>query len=130
MGIILLLALLTRIDHDPILHDSVDVIEINHCYSDKGEKRFTQAIFWRWQNSYPNGRYVVVDWRMLREDKKPYPRKDYEKNCYYLTWWDQNFWRRVKSISFKETWTQHDPEVENRKVHPVERRRGLYRKRG
>ena len=127
MGIILLIALLTRIENDPILHDSVDVIEVNHCYSEAGEERFTQVIFWRWQNSYPDGRYVVVDWRMIKE-KQLLPRRDHRKKCYYLIWWDQNFWRSVKSISFKETWTQYDPEVDNRKLHPVERRRGLHKK--
>ena len=124
MGIILLIALLTRIENDPILYDSVDVIELNHCYSEEGEKRFTQVIFWGLRNSYPGGEYVVVDWRM---DKKQqlYPRKNHKDQYYYLVWLDENYWRNVKSISFKETWTQYDPEVENRKIHPVDRRRGL-----
>ena len=125
MGIFLAFALSLTIDHDLLIYDSVDVIEINHCYGSDGEKRFTQTIFWEWKNFYPEGNYIVVDWRIVKDQPQPHPRKDYSKGGYTLIWNDQGTWRRVRSVSMRETWTQYDPELDNRQIFPTARRRGL-----
>ena len=123
MGIFLAFALSLTIDHDLLIYDSVDVIEINHCYGSDGEKRFTQTIFWEWKNFYPEGNYIVGDWRIIK--KQPHPRHDYSRGGYNLIWNDQGTWRRVQSVSIRETWTQYDPELDNRQILPLVIRRGL-----
>lgn len=125
MGIFLALALVLTIDHDSLIYDNVDVVEINHCYGGDGEKRFTQTIFWEWRNLYPEGDYIVVDWRIVKDQPQPHPRKDYSKGGYTLIWNDQGTWRRVRSVSMRETWTQYDPELDNRQIFPTAKRRGL-----
>lgn len=47
---------------------------------------------------------------------------------YQATWFDGDVIRTVKSFQFRETWTQYDPELENRNFLPKEYRRLLKRK--
>lgn len=125
MGTLLAFALALTIDQDLLTSDNVDVIEINHCYNEDGEKRFTQTIFWEWKAWFPGGEYVVVDYRIVKDQPQPQPRKDYSRGGYDLIWRDGKTWRRVHSISTVETWTRYDPEVQNRSIIPMNRRRGL-----
>lgn len=119
---LLVLMLVCHIDHSTILTDHVAIIEVNHFYDGKGKHVFDQVIFWDWGGS----RFEVMDWRKFKTDLQ-FPRKNWRTGHYETIWHDDNILRRVTSDSFRETWTQYDPEVEDRKYLPKELRRGLRR---
>ena len=92
----------------------VDLIELNHVHDDEGRERFTQAIFWDWDDY--ESRFVVVDWRMVKQSVM-WPRRD-----------GMEFRQAgvaVRARHWRETWTQHDPEVEDRARWPVTARRRI-----
>lgn len=109
---------------DRVPHDKVDVIERNHLYDGKGELNFTQYIFWDLDF---RGDYHVIAWRMEKVDGSTIrpPHKDWRSGFYQMNFFDRDKLRRISSCSYRETWTQVDPEVEDRKIRPVEYRRGL-----
>jgi hypothetical protein len=101
---------------------SVDTIELNHVYDDRGEIRFHQLIYWRWHSA--DKKYHVHHWRMVDEH-------------YYVArsgigWRDSyqmpDFGARyvVEANSYRETWTAYDREVMDlpgrMQEWPVERR--------
>ncbi|MAT51412.1 MAG: hypothetical protein CMK32_09550 [Porticoccaceae bacterium] len=95
----------------------VDLIEINHvCRRDQSQ--FTQIIIWDWSPTL--NQYVVVAW----QNSPPEPIISRAGGSYQFRWrlTDQI----VRADSYRETWTLNDPELDNRKVWPVERRRQLW----
>ncbi len=93
----------------------VDLIELNHKYSEEGQHQYDQIIFWQWSPVFR--RYDAVGWILIDE-----------KNglCGYpvLT---AGFWRckfrihtgqgrEYRSKMFRETITCVDPERENVKL--------------
>ena len=110
--------------HAMIVRDHVSVIEVNHFYDDSGGLVFDQAIFYRWNRKTQH--YDVVDWRLLKPGKGPrHPFKDHRTNIYKMSWFDSGILRAVTSESFRESWTQYDPELVERKFVPKDRRVGL-----
>jgi len=102
-----------RIGHWP---ESVDLIELNNKYSKDGKHTFTQVIFWE---RYPgNGKYHVRDWHLVdeRESLSGYPVK---RNDRWESWFvKEGKTHRVTSKLFKESFTQFDPEVEDKRKWP------------
>ena len=89
----------------------VDLIEVNHCHDDCKRFRFTQLILWECSPDYR--RYHVVVWWIpdkLGDELQGLVAKRSGKT--------------YASAAVRETWTDYDPEVVNRKVFPVEKRRG------
>lgn len=98
MNLLLLLALSVP---QPI---PVDRVELNH-YS-HGEHVFDQLIFYSWSSQ--RKRFDVREWRLKKSDSMvPVPRR----GGYMLRWHDDGVLREVTTNSFRETWTQYDPEV-------------------
>jgi hypothetical protein len=129
MMVTLIVAFLLTADVNPglVIRDTVDVIEVNHVYSEgDGKKRLSQVIFWEFK--LYNGEFRVVDWRM-QDAVDAEPRYDHRRRLWVLMWWDSknNCIRRVHAISFKETHTWYDPEVDDRKELAIEHRRLLSR---
>lgn len=107
--------------------DQVDLVEINHFYDDQGRLVFDQVIYYDW--SADHNRYQVRDWRLLKTPTQ-IPLRDWRDGGYVSEWEDfkqRNGLRRVKSKSFRETWTQHDPELVEREFLPQEKRLELTR---
>jgi hypothetical protein len=195
-GMLLFIALIVygKIDHSNIIVDHVDVIEINHLYSDKGALVLDQCIYYKWKRTtvykdrlFPKRgveegyNFEVVDWRMIKpgrvqqtpEERKeaeakfkaewrkrveaeyrarrarmgrktaknreipvieppPYVPpfdpgnmvvvKNHKTGKYEQTFLDDGVLRRIISGSVRETWTQHDPEVEARALVPKDSR--------
>lgn len=103
---------------DDIIIDRVDMIEVNRYYDGQGKLIFTQLIFWDYSPS--RGEFIVRDWRMMK--------------CHMRRWSNGFMWiderdqlRHVRGRTFFESWTQIDPEIENRKKLPVDDRRKLSR---
>lgn len=95
----------------------VDLIEVNHiCRWDR--ENFTQVILWEWSPCLK--RYVVVAW----QNAPPEPDITPIKGRYLFRWRDTP--HIISATHYRETWTQNDPEVDNRKVWPVERMRQLW----
>lgn len=119
--LIIVLALM-GIEHDPSTRDHVDLIELNHFYDDHGRLVFDQYIFYDWDDSLCQ--FVIVDWR-LKKSKNWTVLKYHSEKVYRLRFLDSGILRIVRSPSYRETWTQHDPELANREIVPKENRRLL-----
>lgn len=110
---------------DPVegmIHERVDLVELNHCYDEAGKHAFDQVIFYEWSP----GRqvYQVLAWRMVKHSSQV-PQRDARRDDFVATWQDGPVLRRVRATTFRETWTQHDPELTARATLPKENRRGL-----
>jgi hypothetical protein len=123
----LLWLLIAVVPVDEALRDHVDLIEINHVYNDLGQPVFDQLIFWEWCSAA--ARWQVRAWRMAKgagiDRAVPLPERDWQRGGYVLLWRDGDRLRIVRAAAVRETWTQYDPEMVEREVWPVDRRRGL-----
>lgn len=121
---IFILLLLSGVEQDKPICDSVCMIELNHVYSDHGDEpyQFTQYIFWEW--SFSRGRYDVVEYRCVR-DAISYPVAT--QTGYVLLFWDTrgDRLRRITSRYYRETKTTFDPERIELQYLPMNERRGL-----
>ncbi len=131
--------------HEDLVHRvSVDIIEVNQVYqlNDDGTARkgLLQVIFWEWKTRLPRETkdeegmvtgvrydacgYVVVDWRKL-DSPSMYPRGRLGR--YLCIFMDKSSERvvEVSGYSFRETHTLYDPEIDDRKVFPMEFRRKI-----
>jgi hypothetical protein len=124
-----LVLLLTSLCHngtDLVVGDQVDLIEVNHFFDEQGRHIFDQTIFYDW--CPVQCRYNVRAWRLLKHpSQRPY--RDWKGGGYIAVWHDGNLLRRVRSPSFRESWTQYDPELVERDFLPKEQRRDLHRPR-
>lgn len=118
-ALLLLAALPTGRD---VAVDHVDLIEINHFFDEKGKLVFDQVIFYDWSKTH--SRYQVRAWRLLR-DRGQYPERDWRRGEWWSLWHDGETLREVRAPAFRETWTQHDPELTERDYLPKEKRRDL-----
>ena len=114
-------ATVSTVPYTPIIHDSVDVIEINHFYDEQGRLVFDQEIFCRWFDT--DCRFHVCDWRLLKTtDQWPYKTR---WGGYRAIWMDGPIMRRVDCNILRETWTQDDHELLEREKLPSDERRKL-----
>ncbi len=122
MYALLLIATLGLVPREAVVADRADVIEVNHMYDRDAELVFDQIIFWEWR--WSEGEYRVIAWRML---KKPgqFPTRDWPRRGFVSIWQDGRILRDVRAPFFRETWTQFDPELDDRKIVPQHLRRGL-----
>jgi hypothetical protein len=109
---------------EDVVVESVDLIEINHCYDGEGKHVFDQILFYDW--STQDRQYHVRAWRMLKHPSQV-PHRDSVTGLYEATWYDSRVLRRVLATTVRETWTQYDPEVAARSQLPKELRRELLR---
>tara|TARA_B100000700_G_scaffold327015_1_gene440275 strand:+ start:260 stop:679 length:420 start_codon:yes stop_codon:yes gene_type:complete len=113
-------------DSAQVIVDHVDVIEFNQYTPDRLDSpSIVQMIFWDF--SPLHGEFRVVDWR--KWDKLAQrPTYNYKTKRYELLFWDSNsdLFRRVTSMSYKETRTRRDPEAVNRKKFLPAYRRKLF----
>ena len=107
---------------DGVAVDRVDLIEVNHFHDECGNRILDQVIFFDWCPA--NGRFVVRDWRLIKSAAL-WPQRDWQDESYRCRWHDGPVLREVTAPLYRETWTQHDPEVINRKYLPRSARRAL-----
>lgn len=121
-GLIILLCAIAGAGHRSLVVDQhVDLIEINHYHDATGRRVLNQAIFYRW--SAHDGRYHAHAWRLVKDDGQ-LPVKD-ASGGYVCIWHDDGVLRRVRAAQCIESWTQVDPEKENRKYFPQNARSEL-----
>lgn len=109
-----------------VASDSVDLIEVNHFYDEHGRLVFDQVIFYDWCTS--QNRYQVRAWRLLKKPSQ-IPTHNVNTGEYETTWHDGDVLRRVRARAYRESWTQHDPELREREYLPKDKRRELYKMR-
>ena len=122
MYALLAIAALGLVPHELILLDTADVIELNHFYDPEGRKVFVQVIFWEWRGE--EEAFRVVAWRLWKSPAQT-PERDWQRGGYRTLWLDVDHPRLIRAPSLRETWTQYDPELEDRQFLPPDRRRGL-----
>jgi len=123
----LFLLSLSAVTHEPgrcIYRDRVDLIELNHYYDACGENSYHQIILWEWSPDYR--RFHVVTWLLVDDDLKNYPTR-LNNGSYKVTWWnsDKNCYQEVTSSLYRETFSTHDPEKENKLLFDEKFRRQL-----
>ena len=99
--------------------ESVDLIELNHQYDKQGRLVFDQVVFW--ERTPTTGRFQVRTWCMVddREELNRRPIKSEATGLWVVDWKDTDK-RVIRSISsrlFRESWTQNDPERDDKKHH-------------
>lgn len=121
---LLLLASCTASPVNDVAYDRVDLVEVNHFYDDKGHLVFDQIIFYDWSAS--RRRFNVRDWRLLKSPAQM-PQRDWRDDSYVALWHDGGVLRKVRADSFRESWTQYDPELIERAFLPKNMRRELHK---
>jgi len=115
----------------PYKEDTVAIIELNHVHNEDGEHRFDQLIFWELRHCFdgnavrPTWSYHVRGWRIVRQGEYKFRKV---KGRWVLLLWEHDTGkafrlRRVIAVSFLESRTNYDREVEERKRLPQELRR-------
>lgn len=117
-----MLTLLLILPLSPIAHDQCDLVELNHFFDEQARPVFDQVIFYDWHGD--ESRYHVVAWRLVAKPSQ-IPQRDWQHGGYTVRWQDGECLRRVWASSYRETWTQYDPELSERDVLPKCERRGL-----
>lgn len=116
---------------DTVTRDRCDCLETNHFFSDEGELVFNQLLFLDWCQH--KGCHRCEDWRLLKKahaddrygSSHIVIRRDYATGEWVARWDEDNGPREVRALTYRESWTQHDPELLDRLAHPMERRRKL-----
>lgn len=101
------------ISADGVANQRVDLIELNHFIDPEGREVFRQVLFYDWSDTHR--RYIVRAWRLVKAESQ-LPRRRWSPPSYHCLWHDDGLLREVSAPAFRETWTQQDPERENRKL--------------
>ena len=117
----LLFVLTAILPHEPpTVREQVDLLELNHVQCPQtGRETLTQVIYWRWHEG--NSRNHVTAWRMAKLPEL-FGRDGRE---WTESREDGPVRRIIRAKQFRETWTFHDPEIEDRQLLPADQRRGL-----
>lgn len=155
--------LFSRIQHNPKIVDTFDMIEVNHRCNEYGTPSMDQIICWDWARH--ESRFLCQYWKDMgssarektKEGEKKWMkerrakadkikdwvlRKDFLNKTHYAgdfvggKYWPYKNWRSgyyeikyenriIRAKIFRQTWTNYDPEVEDRKKFPVDLRRNL-----
>ena len=108
----------------PTLRDEVDVIELNHVFDGEGQHVLSQFIFWEFETH--SAAEHVVAWRLWKPGSS-LPLRDVRQGGCVLLFRDGESLRLVRGKQYRETWTQYDPEIDNRRQLPQHLRRELGR---
>ena len=113
----ILIFCLCIVPQSPVPCDRVSTLELNNFYDGEGKLIFIQLIGWTENDT-------VRFWRMAKGDQY-IPKRDWGNGGYCVTFADGDELRTVVSNSFRETWSQDDPELANRVILPAEKRKPL-----
>lgn len=97
----------------------VDLIELNHFIDQDGREVFRQVLFYDWSETHR--KYIIRAWRLVKSESQ-LPRRRWSPPSYQCSWHDEGLLREISASTFRETWTQQDPERQNRKIVPEDER--------
>jgi hypothetical protein len=130
MTYLLLTAALLTVPHDDVLRDRACCLEVNVFHDSEAKPIFTQLLVWQ----FHNGQHRIIDWRLIRNrgehNTNIEVRRDYATGDYVARWDEDSGSREVRAATYRETLTQHDPELVDRDQWPIERRRKLWSGKG
>jgi hypothetical protein len=121
-GVFSALLILAVVPSQGITRDEVDLVEVNHYHDEAGRRVFDQLIFYDW--SQQRQRFQVRAWRLIKHPEQ-LPQRDYRRDHWRVLWHDGGLLREVIASAYRETWTQYDPELLDRKHLPQDQRREL-----
>ena len=113
------------------IKQNCDMMELNHFYDGKCKHIYDQVIYWR--RKPENGKYEVRAWALVedRESIRNRPIKNVNSGLWesYYKRSGDDYYILITSPIFKESWTQKDPEREDKKNLPENLRLDFYNKR-
>lgn len=97
------------------VRESVDVIELNHFCDKRGFPVYDQVIFYLLDE---DKRLQVRAWCIAEDGRAPV--RNHQTDIYTVRWkdTDRGVERTVTSRIYRESWSQIDPERENKKYLP------------
>lgn len=105
--------------------EHVDCVEVNHFHDINGHQCYTQLIAWEWNEE--ESTHHVCSWKII-EANETLPTKQNSK-------WIARYHDRTEHLDrvlvtsyVKETWTQNDPERDDKETWPEAMRRRLIRR--
>lgn len=108
---------------DNAITEQVDMIELNHLHDQNGEPTFDQIIFWKWHQD--EAAYHVRAWTM-GDHAFVYRRPAFA----IFPDAANRTTRKIRTVHFKESWTQIDPERADKHGLNEDHRLRLIRQRG
>lgn len=125
---LLLLSLLTMLDRSPKTlprqQEKCSIIELNHRFDDAGRHCYDQYIFWEWHPSL--GRHVALGFA-LESDKLRLKRLGNACDLEWIVSTEKGYvTRNIKAPVFRETWTDYDPERQDKDTYPESKRRKMW----
>lgn len=111
-------------------HEHVDAIELNHFFDQCGHLVYDQIIFY--EQNPANGRFQVRAWCLVDDretlNRRPVKNDNGLYECFAVDS-NERLTRRIVSRVFRESWTQVDPEREDKKRHPENMRIELVKRK-
>lgn len=107
---------------ETVCRERCDVIETNDFRDENGRTVFVQQIFYEWSPCHE--RYMVRAWRLVKNGQ-PMPEYDHDRRCWSCTWLDGEIMRCVTATSYRQSFTQFDPELCEREILCKDKRREL-----
>ena len=104
--------------------EAVDCVEVNHFHTSQGEPAFVQLILWDWDQE--DSAYHVRAWKMI-EAIEPMPTRS--NGRWFVRYHDRtdHLDRVIVCRQGKESWTQNDPERDDKRMWPETMRQRLVR---
>lgn len=119
---VFLLCILPQPNEVPVAY--VDLVEYNHFYDGNGVLVFRQVMFY----SFRNGDYELREWHLVKSGSSgatPPLQEGKYFATYIHSYFDGSF-KKVLAASRRLSWTQYDPELEERNKLPKDLRRPLF----
>lgn len=112
----MILLLLAVFFNPAILHDHCDLVELNSFHDCNARHVFDQVIFYEWAPD--DAKYHVRAWIISDDDSNAgrRPQKQYSNGLYVVRWADSGINRVVTATHYRRSWSQIDPERDNKKV--------------
>ena len=99
--------------------EHVDAIELNHFFDQRGHLVYDQVVFF--ERTPTTGRFQVRAWCLVDDretlNRRPLLNDNGLYECFAVDS-NERLTRRIVSRVFRESWTQFDPEREDKKRHP------------
>jgi hypothetical protein len=115
--VIVLIALLS-IPLNLTTHEHVDAIELNHFFDQRGHLVYDQLVFW--ERTPTTGRFQVRAWCLVDDreaiNRRPLKNDNGLYECFAVDS-NERLTRRIVSRVFRESWSQTDPEREDKRFH-------------
>jgi hypothetical protein len=110
------------ISHGPV-PETVELVEVNHCYNPcTGERRFIAVIYWDY---YGSSQLHVREWHMLDRCQSVFHIHERPNQPFTIVRQRDGKLQIIRARRYQVTHSFFDPEEEDRKLLPVDARRPI-----